>query len=180
MKKKLLAFALAVGMVLTTAISCFADNTITCDDPQYFNPFANPLKNMEKYAKSENFRRKNFDQFDNEVIVAVIDTGYGCDMNIEKYGEGRILTGYNVEDGSSNVKDTDKSVHGTSVCDVLLHSTTKNVKIMPIKGGNKVGIPFVKAMRYAIDHGADIINCSFVEPSATDKTMSDDVKNILK
>lgn len=95
-------------------------------------------------------------------------------------GSLQLVTGYNVEDGSSNVEDGDKNEHGTDVCTVVLHNSTKNVKIMPIKGGNKVGIPFVKAMRYAIDHGADIINCSFVEPSATDKTMSDDVKNILK
>lgn len=176
MKKRLLSFMLTICMALSSATSVFARpfEVDPNEDPLYFNPFYA----TEEAEKSEKFRKEYFDKFDNEVIIAVIDTGFGNSSVVERYTEGRVLPGYNVDDGSSNVKDTEG--HGTTVCETALHNSTKNVKILPIKGGNKVGIPLVKAVRYAIDHGADIINMSFVEQTATDDIMTDDVKNILK
>lgn len=86
--KKCLIFIFAVGMILTSSAPVFAEKFTVDpnDDPLYFNPFFSG----QEFAKSEEFRKKYFDKFDNEVIVAVIDTGFNYDNSIKRYFDGRL------------------------------------------------------------------------------------------
>lgn len=94
-----------------------------------------------------------------EVIVAVLDTGLNTD---NRYLEGRYIDGYNFLDDTSDYND--KQYHGTEVCGVIADGTSSNVKILPIKvmeqKGDSKMTDTAKAIYYALDHGADVINLS--------------------
>ena len=60
----------------------------------------------------------------------------------------------------------DVHFHGTHIAGIIADSTPANVKIMPIRAMDEEGKGYDSdmstAIRYAVDHGADIINLSFV------------------
>lgn len=111
----------------------------------------------------------NSKQNKEEVIVAVIDSGFDTDHSIiTKSAEysSRILEGYNSLDHTTDI--TDKDGHGTNVGGIILEGTPNNVKILPIKAldvneeGKAVGssASLISAINYAISNDADIINMS--------------------
>ena len=94
-----------------------------------------------------------------EVIVAVMDTGLNT---ANHYLEGRYIDGYNFINNTPDYNDD--QYHGTEVCGVIADGTSSNVKVMPLKvmdskGDGKMQ-DTAKAIYYALDHGADVINLS--------------------
>ncbi|WP_252502123.1 S8 family serine peptidase [Sporosarcina sp. Marseille-Q4943] len=94
-------------------------------------------------------------------IVAVIDTG--VDLN-HPFLRDRLVAGYDVLDKNSD--PTDEHFHGTHMAGIIADTTPENVKIMPIRAVDKEGRGYdnhiAEGIRYAVDHGADVINMSFV------------------
>lgn len=114
-----------------------------------------------------------FNEVDTQgVVVAVIDTG--LDVNHPAF-QGRVVSPYNVLTGTSDVTDTEG--HGTHVAGIIAGAWDKNAKaggvdpnakIMPIKAAGKNGgfkaSDVATGIRYAVDHGAKVINLSLGGP----------------
>jgi type VII secretion-associated serine protease mycosin len=109
------------------------------------------------------------------LIVAVIDTG--VDPNHPDL-KGKLVNGYNFVDNNSDF--TDKVGHGTFVASLIaapandkvgISGVAPGVKIMPLKvlntrkDGSSVQIG--RAIRYAVDNGAKVINVSLGSPVAS-------------
>ena len=105
-------------------------------------------KNLEKKGKLP------------EVKVAVIDSGINTD---NKYLKNRYTNdGYNFLDNNTDISDSE--FHGTMVSGVISDCTSSNVKVLPLKvngasgRGNMKNV--AKAIHYAVEHNADVINLS--------------------
>ncbi|WP_203245822.1 S8 family peptidase [Sporosarcina beigongshangi] len=96
----------------------------------------------------------------NNVIVAVIDTGVDYTHSLLK---DRIVNGYDFVDNDADPMDV--QYHGTHVAGVIADTTPANVKIMPIRAlnadGNGYDSHVAEGIRFAVDHGAAVINMSF-------------------
>lgn len=95
-----------------------------------------------------------------EVKVAVIDSGLNTS---NKYLKNRYTSdGYNFLNNSTDINDDD--YHGTMVSGIIADGTSKNVKVMPLKVNDASGKGNMKnverAIYYAIEHNADVINMS--------------------
>ncbi len=95
-----------------------------------------------------------------EVRVAVIDSGLNTS---NRYLKGRYVTdGYNFINNTTDFNDD--QFHGTMVSGIIADGTSSNVKILPIKVNDKDGrgklSNVAKAIDYAVEHGADVINLS--------------------
>jgi subtilisin family serine protease len=102
-----------------------------------------------------------------EVTVAVVDSG--IDLNHPEL-QGRLVEGKNFIDETAAPLDT--TGHGTHVAGLIgaatnnqqgISSPAQNVKLMPVKvfdGRTTYMSTVIKGIRYAADHGADIINLS--------------------
>lgn len=94
------------------------------------------------------------------IIVAVIDTGIDY---THTHLKDRIVSGYDFIADNTDPKDV--HFHGTHVAGIIVDSTPAAVKIMPIRALNEEGKGYdstiAKAIRFAVDNGADIINMSF-------------------
>jgi len=102
------------------------------------------------------------------VIVAVVDTG--IDLDHPEF-QGRLTDGYNVIEDTNNPMDDNG--HGTHVAGVIaarsnngdgIAGMTWNSKLMPIKAigadGSGTAFDIAQGIRWATDHGADVINLS--------------------
>jgi len=93
-----------------------------------------------------------------EVVVAIIDSGY---HELDGY-QDRILTGYDFLEEDAEPEDT--YGHGTRIASLLLANTSDEIKIMPLKVADENGLAdkesVCRALAYAADKGADIINLS--------------------
>ncbi|MDI6799560.1 MAG: S8 family serine peptidase [Actinomycetota bacterium] len=82
--------------------------------------------------------------------------------------------GWNFVDGNNSVADDDSNGHGSHVAGIIaavsdnalgIASLAQKCPVMPIKGLNRQGYgddyKIAKAITYAVDNGADIINISF-------------------
>lgn len=107
---------------------------------------------LEPYLENQKFKE--------EVIVAVIDSGVDVSHpNLKEH----LLPGRNsIEENNNYIDDHG---HGTHVTGIVLRATQGvPIKILPVKvldeegGGNDSSI--AKGIRYAADHGADVINLS--------------------
>jgi hypothetical protein len=109
---------------------------------------------------------------DPSIVVADLDTG--LDTTHEDFvtgvGSGRILPGYNVINGSTDV--TDVNGHGTAVAGCVSVDTDNatgiagvgwNCSFLPVKNGDTSLTLYdeIASIIYAADHGADVINMSF-------------------
>lgn len=96
----------------------------------------------------------------NDVIVAVIDTGVDYTHSLLK---DRIVNGYDFVDDDADPMDV--QFHGTHVAGIIVDTTPANVKIMPIRALNADGDGYdshvAEGIRFAVDHGAAVINMSF-------------------
>jgi serine protease len=105
------------------------------------------------------------------VTVAVIDTG--VQVNHPDLA-GNITSGYDFYNKTSYV--TDHNGHGTHIAGIIGAATNNglgiaginwNVSIMPLKAADDSGGGYlslseiIEALRYAADHGADVVNMSF-------------------
>lgn len=98
----------------------------------------------------------------NEVIVAVVDTGIDTDHEMF---EGRLVEA-GVNFSASDVAGAeDDHGHGTHVSGIICDLTLDNVKILPVKslGANGQGYDeaIFAGILYAVENGADVINMSF-------------------
>ncbi|MGE5593760.1 MAG: S8 family serine peptidase [Betaproteobacteria bacterium] len=111
------------------------------------------------------------------VTVAVIDTGVQTD---HPDLAGHIATGYDFYNRTTYVRDMNG--HGTHVAGIIGAVTNNavgmaginwNVRIMPLKVTDDSGSGYldlsmiIEALRYAADHGADVVNMSFQIGDAT-------------
>lgn len=102
----------------------------------------------------------------NEVVVAVIDSGY--DTDTEFYADrylSDLSTSFIAEDGAEDGVPEDIQGHGTAVCFSLANCTPDNVKIVVYKifdasGNTSISIAR-QALLQAYRDGADIVNMSF-------------------
>ena len=98
--------------------------------------------------------------YNSSVVVAVVDTGVAS----HDFLKGRLLdTGYDLVDNDSDPND--KHYHGTHVAGTVVDCTPGlNVKIMPVRVLNENGsgsnLNVGNGIRYATEHGADVINLS--------------------
>ncbi|MCW6036532.1 S8 family peptidase [Spirulina subsalsa FACHB-351] len=155
-------------------------------EPNYiYHSFFTP--NDPDYAKQWNFRAINLETAWAEtkgkgVTVAVIDTGV---TQVPDLKDTKFVQGYDFV--NKRVEATDDVGHGTHVAGTIAQSTNNNygvagiayeAKIMPIKvlsaqGGGTVA-DIAEGIRFAADHGADVINMSLGGPGES-KLMQDAV-----
>ncbi len=102
--------------------------------------------------------KNKVDQGNEEIIVAVIDTGVDTSNSLLK---DRLIQGYDVINKSTSIKDDNG--HGTHVAGIIASSTPDNVKIMPIDvfdANGALDSSIVSGIYYAVTHKAKIINLS--------------------
>jgi serine protease len=147
-------------------------NYVESIEPDYiYKAFTPP--NDPDYSKQWNLRGINIERAWEEnrgegITVAVIDTGVS---RVPDLAETEFVEGYDfVNDKTEAVDDNG---HGTHVAGTIAQSTNNGygvagiaykAKIMPLKvlsngGGGTVG-DIAEAIRFAADHGADVINLS--------------------
>ena len=113
-------------------------------------------------------------KFDDDVVVAIVDTGLKEDCN--DVFDNRVLRGNcftyideltendSAKSNSMENNYTDDHGHGTSVAGVLAQATPENVKILPIKSLNEKGrgseLAVYTGILYALQKEADVINLS--------------------
>ncbi|MFJ8932445.1 S8 family serine peptidase [Streptomyces sp. NPDC102364] len=111
------------------------------------------------------------------VTVAVIDEGVDANHPDLK---GNVLAGKDFKSGDDDASPEDGDSHGTGMAgDIAAHGHGANgengvkglapeAKILPIRDFG--GDCFVRSIRYAVDHGAQVINISQTASSCADKS----------
>ncbi len=107
---------------------------------------------------------------DQNVTVAIIDSG--IDRNHEDFSQTHILSGFDYENGQSNVS-SDVSGHGTKIAGIIAATGNNGVgcvgiapkcTLLPIKVTNSEGKIYtsdlIDSLYLAADSGADVINMS--------------------
>ena len=94
------------------------------------------------------------------VKVAVVDTGVD---STHKFLKGRVKSGYDFID--NDIKPSDGNGHGTHVSGTIVDCTPGlNVQIIPVRvlgnDGSGTTLTVGEGVRFAADHGADVINLS--------------------
>lgn len=97
-----------------------------------------------------------------EVVIAVIDTG--VDTSCDIFANNTILSGWDFYNNDSSVFDSYLyDYHGTYICTTIA-KIAPNVTLLPVKfmesTYGSVG-DAVAAIEFAIEQGADIVNCSW-------------------
>lgn len=105
------------------------------------------------------------------VVVAVVDTGVEASQPDLK---GQVLPGKDFTEGGGDARD-DADGHGTAMAGLIaghghgpggedgVMGLAPDAKIMPIRfthQDNELGTSMAPGIRYAVDHGADVINIS--------------------
>ena len=99
----------------------------------------------------------------NGITIAVIDTG--IDISHPEIKD-HIVEGYNFCDNTTDVFDEEDAmsqVHGTHIAGIIAKAAP-NAKIMPLQvfdNGEAYTSDIIRAIEYAKEHGADIVNMSF-------------------
>ena len=117
-----------------------------------------------------------------EVKVAVVDSGINTS---NRYVQGRYTDdGYNFIDKNTDIEDS--NYHGTMVSGIIADATSSNVKVLPLKVNNKNGTGYMsnvsKAIYYAIEHNADVINLSLSaeDPNHSVTVLDDAIEAAVK
>jgi subtilisin family serine protease len=99
------------------------------------------------------------------IEIAVIDTG--ADLSVPEIG-ARTVRAHDVRSGTSNVRDANG--HGTFVASIAA-AYSGDARLLVVKAGSASGAftddTESKAIRYAVSHGARIINLSIGGPSTS-------------
>ena len=115
-----------------------------------------------------------------DVVVAMLDTGM---VGNHPLSQSNIVAGYDFVTMSSNFLDAGNGIdddgngaiddfvgHGTHISGIIV-TTAPKVRIMPIRVLNSDGVgtywEVSQGIRYAVDHGANIINMSLTAPRLT-------------
>ncbi|WP_051291429.1 S8 family peptidase [Fictibacillus gelatini] len=125
----------------------------------------------------------NISRGSKKIKIAVVDTG--VDLNHQDLSR-RLLKGYNVL--KNNDRPYDDNGHGTHVAGIIASDTNNKIgvagitwfnQIIPVKVMDKKGtgtsFDIAKGIRWAADHGADVINLSLgnYQPSSVMKEAID-------
>ncbi len=98
---------------------------------------------------------------DDEIIVAVLDTG--VDLDHDALADRILESGANFSASSVTCADDDQG-HGTHVAGIICDLTLDNVKILPVKVLDSKGRGYddmiFTGIIYAVESGADVINMS--------------------
>ena len=186
MKIKLLLTAVLMSAVIM--ISPFAQNGENIYfETQSLNGYALGYMSWGVKHMGLDVLQKKFEQKGNlpEVKVAVIDSGINTS---NKYVKNRYSNdGYNFINNTTDFNDD--QYHGTMVSGIIADCTSSNVKVLPLKVNDASGRGNMnnvkKAIYYAIDHNADVINLSLSseDPNRTitvlDDAIADAVSNGL-
>ena len=121
---------------------------------------------------------KNSVNPDDSIIVAVVDSGVSADHPLL---QGRVLSdGTSFIDGEEDTSD-DKG-HGTHVAGIIADCTQGlNVKILPVKvlpahgSGNTYNAG--RGIKYAVNHGAKVINLSLISANMAGDNYIDEAIN---
>jgi serine protease len=126
------------------------------------------------------------------VVVAVVDTGIAYSdhagfLRSPDFSSIRFVHGYDFVDGDAFPND--ENGHGTHVAGTIAEGTNNGigltglaygVKLMPVRVLDSRGqgdtVPIAKGIRWAVDHGAQVINLSFEFPTGV---TSPEIPNIL-
>jgi len=159
----------AAPTMLASALGTAKTARVVPNDPYYprqWGPEAMSLPYAWEFTKGSS-----------SVTVAVIDTGVQTD---HPDLAGHITTGYDFYNRTTYVRDING--HGTHVAGIIGAVTNNaigiaginwNVRIMPLKVTDDSGSGYldlsmiIEALRYAADHGADVVNMSFQIGDAT-------------
>lgn len=111
-------------------------------------------------CRFDDFISKNKGLFSGSETIAIVDSGIDA---THPFLNGRVLSGYDFVDGDSNPYD--EYFHGTHVASIAVDCVgSAPVRILPVRvlGRNGSGYSSVVAtgIKYAADHGADVINLS--------------------
>ncbi len=166
------------------------DSRIEAVEPQrLFHAYGAP--NDPRYSEQWNFKRIGMEKAwdvtrGKGVVVAVIDTGVAFEKDSKCYlardfGETKFTDPYDFV--SKDKHPTDDNGHGTHVAGTIAESTNNGegvagiayeATIMPIKVLTREGSgrmsDVAAGIRYAADHGADVINMSLGAPFADSVT----------
>lgn len=127
------------------------------------------VKALEAWSKT---------QGNHDLVVAVVDTG--VDYNHPDL-KGHIIKGADFTGESDGTDPIDSFGHGTHVAGIIAASANNgigvagvapNVKVMAVKVLNAKGggglFAIARGIKYAVDHGAKIVNLSLGGPAVTD------------
>lgn len=125
------------------------------------NQTESELLDMIAENAEENIKKET--DAETDTIVALIDTGVDVEHPML---QGHMLEGYNFVEDTTEVYDQEKGMeqaHGTHIAGIIA-STAPGVQILPLKvfeEGKAYTSDIVKAVQYAEEHGAQIVNMSF-------------------
>jgi subtilisin family serine protease len=134
----------------------FVDEIMTLDN-------LDSTANFTNYGISAQGLTKIVDgDWDTDITVAVVDTG--CDTSNPVF-DGRISDlSYDFESKTTTV-NTDTQGHGTHVAGIIASATPDNVQLMILdtqtSSGTSSALSSLLAVNYALENGADLINCSW-------------------
>lgn len=145
---------------------------ITAEGDAYLPPVEEPQGEASADAAGDHYTwgavNSGFDEFlgkntsllKGSGVVAVVDTGVD---GTHPFLRGKTVSGWDYVDGDSDPKDA--HYHGTHVAGTILDCVGQaNVKIMPVRvlgaSGSGSNSTVVAGIKYAADHGADVINLS--------------------
>src|SRR3954451_24873570 len=130
------------------------------------------------------------------VVVAVLDTGiaysnHGRFRRSPDFSSIRFVHGYDFVDGDAYPND--ENGHGTHAAGTIAEGTGNGVgvtglaygvKLMPVRVLNKAGqgdtAPIARGIRWAADHGAQVINLSFEFPTGITRQQIPDILDALR
>lgn len=171
--KKLLASACLSSLLIAStaqAADLSAQDTLT------------PVVKARKSSvhSSWGVQKMGFDTFSDSIVVpanvtvAVIDTGVDSDHFLLK---GRLTDGYDF--GENNTSPEDAIGHGTYMSGIIADCTknVSSIKIMPLKVAGADGTLTTeaecKAIHYAVENGAKVINMSFAANLSEDHAIDE-------
>ena len=129
------------------------------------------------------------------VVVAVVDTGIAYSSHAgyarsPDFSSIRFVHGYDFVD--HDAFPNDENGHGTHVAGTIAEGTNNGVgltglaygvKLMPIRVLDRHGwgdtVPIAKGIRWAVDHGAQVINMSFEFPTGITRVQIPDIIDAL-
>jgi serine protease len=130
------------------------------------------------------------------VVVAVLDTGiaysdHGDFLRSPDFSSIRFVHGYDFVDGDAFPND--ENGHGTHVAGTIAEGTGNGVgltglaygaKLMPVRVLDRNGqgdtVPIAKGIRWAVKHGAQIINMSFEFPAGITRQQIPNILDALR